>query len=105
MCIILAQTILCRHALLKVKINRVNLMACKEGRGVACPYSHYINYFQYDFAKITRCVLSPLLKIHLPGSAFSTNGIQRIVTLRSFLILASISGSPFQWARAKPPSL
>ena len=29
--------------------------------------------------------------------------MQRIVTLRSSLIFASIAGSPFQWQRAKPP--
>ncbi len=57
---------------------------------------------QYDFAHRARRGLGSPVKGQVPG-VVSVKGRQRIVTLRSSLILASTSGEPFQWARAKPP--
>ena len=41
---------------------------------------------QYDFAKITRCLLGSPVKIHVPGPSAEPNGMHRIVTLQIFLV-------------------
>ncbi len=59
---------------------------------------------QYALANGTRPVDSPPQTTHLPLPDFSlSNGRQRMVTDRSFVIFSSHAGLPHQWLMAKPP--
>jgi hypothetical protein len=58
---------------------------------------------QYDFAQITRCGLRSPVKMQVPGSGASANGMHRIVTFRSAFTCSSASREPFQCASANPP--
>src|SRR5690348_10387846 len=57
---------------------------------------------QYDFAHTTRLGLGCPVNGQTPGSPGSS-GMQRTVTPRSSLILASSAGSPLKCVIAKPP--
>ncbi len=52
---------------------------------------------------MTRWVLGSPVKGQTPASGESVKGMQRIVTLRSSLIMSSTFALPFQWVSAKPP--